>query len=240
MVDEPAKDQNVLTGEEDVSPATLIAEGRALVRSLALRIFRNLPVRVELEDLIAYGELGLAEAAREFDPQRGYQFSTFAYYRIRGEIYDGLAKMTWCSRARLRRLRCESMANEVLDAERQHAEEVGSEDAGGWFVRTAERLSVVFLASGLDTDRSPLDFAEDQSEIAPVRLIHREVNQKLKDLVSKLPLMESRLIDLIYFQGYTLQDAGNMLGISKSWASRLHAKILESLATQMQRMDLHD
>lgn len=240
MVDEPREDPTGPTGDENVSSAILIAEGRALVRSLALRIYRNLPVRVELEDLIAYGELGLAEAAREFDPQRGYQFSTFAYYRIRGEIYDGLAKMTWCSRARLRRLRRESMANEVLESERQHAEEGGNEDASGWFARTTERLSVVFLASGLDADRSPIDFAEDHSENAPTRMIHREVNQKLKDLVSKLPLMESRLIDLIYFQGYTLQDAGNMLGISKSWASRLHARILESLATQMQRMDLHD
>jgi RNA polymerase sigma factor for flagellar operon FliA len=240
VTSEPVEDRKTSSGEGELSPATLIAEGRALVRSLAIRIYRNLPVRVELEDLIAYGELGLAEAAREFDPQRGYQFSTFAYYRIRGEIYDGLAKMTWCSRARLRRLRCESMANEVLESERRNEQENGSEDAGNWFARTTESLSVVFLASGMDADRSPLDFAEDQTESAPVRVIHHEINQTLKTLVAQLPLMESRLIDLIYFQGYTLQDAGNFLGISKSWASRLHAKILENLAGQMQRMDLHD
>jgi RNA polymerase sigma factor for flagellar operon FliA len=44
----------------------------------------------------------------------------------------------------------------------------------------------------------------------------------------------------VYFEGYTLQDAGDLLGISKSWASRLHAKILESLATEMRQLNLHD
>ncbi|MCC6510007.1 MAG: sigma-70 family RNA polymerase sigma factor, partial [Pirellulaceae bacterium] len=97
----------------------LIAEGQALVRSLALRIYRNVPVRVDLDDLIAYGEVGLAEAARDFQPDRGNQFSTYAYYRIRGAIYDGLAKMTWTSRARYRKMRYESMANDVLESERE-------------------------------------------------------------------------------------------------------------------------
>jgi len=45
---------------------------------------------------------------------------------------------------------------------------------------------------------------------------------------------------LVYFEGYTLQDAGNILGFSKSWASRLHAKVLENLAMDLRRLDLHD
>ena len=68
------------------------------MRSLASRIHHKLPPYVDLEDLVAYGQMGLAEAARDFDPARGTQFSTFAYYRIRGAIYDGLAKMSWFSR----------------------------------------------------------------------------------------------------------------------------------------------
>ena len=66
-----------------------------------------------------------------------------------------------------------------------------------------------------------------------------EKGQQSKN-VKKLPAPESRLIQLVYFEGYTLQDAGEVLGISKSWASRLHAKILESLATEMRQMNLHD
>ena len=71
----------------------LIEDNQGLVRSLAKRIHRGLPSHVEFEDLVSYGQAGLAEAARSFDPEVGSQFSTFAYYRIRGAIYDGLAKM---------------------------------------------------------------------------------------------------------------------------------------------------
>ena len=87
------------------SPTSLIEECQGLVRLLASRIHRKLPSHVELGDLEAYGQVGLLEAARDFDPTRGGRFSTFAYYRIRGAIYDGLAKMSWFSRTEYRRRR---------------------------------------------------------------------------------------------------------------------------------------
>lgn len=223
-------------------PSELIADGRALVRSLALRIYRNIPIKVDLDDLIAYGELGLAEAARDFDAELGNQFSTFAYYRIRGAIYDGLAKMTWTSRARYRRMRNESMANQVLEAEKHKVSGDSSsiEENGAWFARTTEQLAVVYLASGSDSDHDPIESAQDPGECVVQRVMHLEVSSKVRELVKKLPAPESRLIQLVYFEGYTLQDAGDVLGISKSWASRLHAKILESLAIEMRQMNLHD
>lgn len=230
--------------ETDSTPGTseLIADGRALVRSLAMRIYRSIPIKVDLDDLIAYGELGLAEAARDFDAELGNQFSTFAYYRIRGAIYDGLAKMTWTSRARYRRMRNESMANQVLESEKDRStgEASSIEENGAWFARTTEQLAVVYLASGTDSDHDPIESAEDPSECAVQRVMHLEVSSKVRELVKKLPMSESRLIQLVYFEGYTLQDAGDVLGISKSWASRMHAKILESLANDMRRMNLHD
>jgi RNA polymerase sigma factor FliA len=220
----------------------LIADGRALVRSIAIRIHRKIPVRLDLEDLIAYGELGLAEAARDFEDERGNQFSTFAYYRIQGSIYDGIAKMTWTSRARYRRLRYESMAHDVLESER--AQDDGStkdaNESGKWFARVTERLAMVYLASDGDADNNPVQSAEDPRETAPVRLMHREASEKLRAMVERLPDAERRLINYVYFGGLTLQEAGIRLGFSKSWASRLHAKILEKLADDVRRHDLHD
>ena len=87
-----------------------IEECQGLVRSLALSIRRKLPPTVELEDLIAYGQVGLGEAARDFDPDRGSRFSTYAYYRIRGAIYDGLSKMAWFDRVQASQVRYEQMS----------------------------------------------------------------------------------------------------------------------------------
>src|SRR5687767_10234121 len=64
--------------------AALFDSCQGLVRSLAWRIQTKMGRMVELDDLIAYGQLGLVEAARNFDAGRGLAFTTFAHYRIRG------------------------------------------------------------------------------------------------------------------------------------------------------------
>jgi RNA polymerase sigma factor FliA len=220
----------------------LIDEGQGLVRSLALKVYRSIPVSADLDDLIAYGEVGLAEAARDFNPEKGVQFCTFAYYRVRGAIYDGLAKMTWTSRARYRRLRYERMADEALEAEREAGDRDPSslEESGNWFARVTEKLAVVYLASGGDESMEQASAIEDQCDSPPQALLHREASERLREMVASLDPVERRVIQAVYFEGYTLQEAASQVGISKSWASRLHAKILEQLAQKLRRLDLHD
>jgi RNA polymerase sigma factor for flagellar operon FliA len=216
----------------------LIDQGQGLVKSLAAKISRNIPVRVELDDLQAYGQVGLAEAARDFDPEQGVRFTTFAYYRVRGAIYDGLSKMSWTSRARYNRMRYEQMANEAL----QQAAEAGGDDSlegdASWLGGVTEKLAIVYLASSRDDDQEPS--IRDSATSPSLLAARREIGQKLRDLIEELPPAERRLIKTTYFDGLTLQEAANRLGISKSWASRVHAKTLETLARQLRRLGVAD
>ncbi|MBL7038367.1 MAG: sigma-70 family RNA polymerase sigma factor [Pirellulaceae bacterium] len=226
------------TAEENIQ--ALIDEGQPLVRSLATKISRSIPMRIELDDLLAYGQVGLTEAARDFDPERGNRFTTFAYYRVRGAIYDGISKMSWTSRARYNRMRYEQMANETMREVNEtlpSSEEPSLEDEAKWLRGVTERLAVVYLASegggeGDWTESALEDPAESPSTIAATR----ELSQKLRELVETLPPAERRLIRTIYFEGTTLQEAANRLGISKSWASRMHAKTLGTLANKLQKL----
>jgi RNA polymerase sigma factor for flagellar operon FliA len=218
----------------------LIEDCQGLVRSLATRIHRHLPPYVDLEDLIAYGQVGLAEAARDFDPARGIKFSTFAYYRIRGTVYDGLAKMTWFSRPHYHRVRYEQMADELLRVESEEENENAWVDADlqsnmRWFRDLSRALTVVYLTTHgereEETAQPPLI---DQSTPAPPAVvIGRETRQMLHQLVEALPAEERDLIRATYFDELTLQEAGRRLGISKSWASRLHAKALKRLGRSL-------
>jgi len=221
----------------------LIEQGQPLVYSIAARVHRTVPVSVELDDLIAYGELGLAEAARDFETEHGVKFTTFAFYRIRGAIYDGLAKMTWTSRARLRRLRYERMAGELL------AQEVGSqsrsspaEQEAAWLGGVTEKLGLIFLASQAGDAGGIRESAIPDSVSTPIptAVAQREIAEKLHKLLEILPPVEQRLIREVYFEGATLQHAADLLGISKSWASRLHGKALEQLGRALQRIGVHD
>jgi RNA polymerase sigma factor FliA len=60
-------------------------------------IAKTLSIHVERGDLQAAAELGLTEAAHSYDHRPGVQFKTFAYYRIRGAVYDAVRKASWSS-----------------------------------------------------------------------------------------------------------------------------------------------
>src|SRR5262252_2218784 len=109
----------------------LVEQNLSLVEAIARKVKRTLGASrstIELEDLVAYGSKGLVEAAERFDPRHGVAFSTFAYYRIRGAMFDGLRTMGWYSRADYARYRAEERANEYL---RNQAERAGAARAEG-------------------------------------------------------------------------------------------------------------
>ncbi len=59
-----------------------------MVRSIAWQVSQRLPGSVEVDELIGEGQLGLLRADRDYDPSKGAQFSTYAYWRIRGAMLD--------------------------------------------------------------------------------------------------------------------------------------------------------
>jgi RNA polymerase sigma factor FliA len=218
-------------------PRQLIEQCQGMVRSLAVAIHRKLPPRVDLEDLISYGQVGLAEAARDFNPEQGSQFSTFAYYRIRGAIYDGISKMTWFGRAGQRQVRGEQRTNEVLAAEAEQTAKVPSatlEDDARWFRDLSRALAVVYLVSygSANAEKREADFV-DPAALPSQTVMDEELVKQLHTQIDTLPAEESKFIRALYFEGQTLQQAGEQLGISKSWASRLHHKVLQRLARSL-------
>lgn len=219
--------------ESSKTPHQLIAGCQGLVRSVAWTIHRKLPSHVDLDDLISYGQLGLAEAARDFDSERGAQFTTFAYYRIRGAILDGLAKMNWFNRADFHRGRYERLANEVLDTQSKDDSEASPiTDDVRWFKGVTSALAVVYLCTHRDDDEQSMAgaLADPHAQSPSSAVIQRETHQKLHEFIDALPAQSASLIRSTYFEGLTLKEAGERLGISKAWASRLHAKALGQLA----------
>jgi RNA polymerase sigma factor for flagellar operon FliA len=225
-----------------------IEECQGLVRSLALGISRRLPPTVELEDLIAYGQVGLGEAARDFDPGRGSRFSTYAYYRIRGAIYDGLSKMAWFEHGHAAQVRYSQMSEDVLrlEGEDNPSDEAASlESDARWFRDISRTLAVVQLAS-----RSGCEPSEEESagaamidpsapDAADVAMNH-ETRERLHAVIDALPPMAARLIKGVYFEGLTIQEAGQRMGVSKSWASRLHSRALQQLAHMLSGVESSD
>ncbi len=73
---------------------TIIVAHLPLVRAIAARVRENLPVQVELDDLVHAGVLGLFDAVEKFDASKGVVFHLYAKHRIRGAILDSLRQST--------------------------------------------------------------------------------------------------------------------------------------------------
>jgi RNA polymerase sigma factor for flagellar operon FliA len=203
----------------------LVEEHARYVRALAGQLREQLGAAVDLEDLVAYGLKGLVEAAARFDPRQGTRFTTFAYYRVRGAMFDGLRRMGWIKRAEYARIRGDERANAYLQT--LASEAAGGDEAVAIVGRAIEDLAAIYMTS-LDAaaeDRVAWGGAETAEAAADLG----RAREQLQAALGVLAPRERQLIDLYYYGTHTLESAGKALGLSKSWTSRLHARAIGKL-----------
>ena len=212
-----------------------IDQSQGMIRAIATKIYSRLPRHVNYDDLVSFGQLGLMQAAHSFQPDKDVSFQTFAYHRIRGCIYDGLGKMSWTSRTMSLRLRAERLSAELLEQQVQYSmvqaqSESLSNDAE-FIVRATQRIAVIHLLTDSSDDGRGMAGTIASNEMCPDEAVaQKELCEILKKLVNELPENEKSIILQTYFEGKTLTEAAQSLGKSKSWASRVHARVLEKLA----------
>jgi len=222
----------------------LVEKHLSLVQAIARKVKKTLNASIELDDLIGYGSKGLVEAAERFDARHGVAFTTFAYYRIRGAIYDGLRAMGWYSRADYARYRAEERANEYLRnrADREGAGQAQSGTAGAADSTTAGEAATLaevheILSSVATVHITSLEAAssvpDESLPAADVAVDNHRLSHRVRQAVAALPDKERRLMELYYFADKNLEEAGAALGLSKSWACRLHARAVDLLRDAM-------
>jgi RNA polymerase sigma factor FliA len=219
----------------------LVEKHLSLVQAIARKVKKTLNASIELDDLVGYGSKGLVEAAERFDARHGVAFTTFAYYRIRGAIYDGLRAMGWYSRADYARYRAEERANEYLRnrADREGAAQAQGGAGGSPTASEAATLAEVheILSSVATVHITSLEAAssvpDETLPAADVAVDNHRLSQRVRQAVAGLPEKERRLMELYYFADKNLEEAGAELGLSKSWACRLHARAVDLLRDAM-------
>lgn len=201
------------------------------VRSVAATVRKQFNAQLELDELMAYGQIGLLEAAERFDPKVGANFLTFAHYRIKGAIFDGLRKMGVLRGADARTAalgeRAAAYLGNVADREQGAGNRGGSVDDDVMDISNAvQGLAMVFAASLEGADAASFT---DESLPVDQRLELEQMRKRVRAAIEQLPEKERKLLQGYYFQGKTLEEAGAEIGQSKSWASRLHARAIDRL-----------
>ena len=213
----------------------LVEEHLHLVHSIAAKLKRRLHKTMEPGDLVGYGTQGLIEAAKRFEPGQGTAFAAFATYRIRGAIFDGVRTMGWYSRHDYARFRAEERANEYLAAasereaaQRKAGDESPTSDRSEVLEEIAKLLSGV-AAVHITSIESAEDVADDRFTSPEQAAQDSEERQRVRTALARLSDKERRLIELYYFSDMNLEAAGAKIGLSKSWACRLHARAVDHL-----------
>lgn len=201
-------------------------------------VYARVRGQVPLEELIAMANEGLAEAAQRYEPDRGAAFGTFAWYRVQGAILDGLRRSSNLPRRVWAKLVALRAASEYLEqrAERDAgAAKAGApaRTAGETLAQVKDALSAIrtVYVTSLEALRDRgFDAAEDRA--APdEKLDTGRLSRRLREALDRLPERERELLTKHYWEGKNLVEAGAELGISKSWASRLHAQAVDKLRT---------
>ena len=219
-----------------------------LVKYVAGKISTNLPPHVEINDLINEGILGLIDAIHKYDDSRGVKFETYATTRIGGAILDALRAMDWVPRAVRQKARELERAFSELEARLGRVPEDG-EVAKALHVSVKDYHSLLLkIRSTTVTSLEEFLPNEKGHEIAlldtlrdigpdPIALVETsEMRGALAQAVDVLPPQERTVISLYYFDGLTLKEIKNVLGVSESRVSQIHAQAIIRLRSKLKAL----
>ena len=215
-----------------------------LCKYVAGRMGSTLPSYIDVEDLTSYGLVGLLDAIDRFEPSRGVKFETFALARIRGAIIDELRSLDWAPRAlRQNQRRLIQVAAEIEQREgrpatdAELAERMGlteselnqllADIAGSSMVALEE----LFAPSPNDDEALALgDAVEDETSPQPGPATeHAILRDLLADAIVRLPERERIVVSLYHYDGLSLREIGQVLGVTESRASQLRTKAIVRL-----------
>lgn len=216
-----------------------LGEGLELVNVLARGMRRQLGPDVNVDDLSSSGREALLAAARTFDPDRGVPFRRWAALRVRGAMIDTARQSGSLPKRVYRKLRAiqaadqvQEAANEELAAAPPATQEEADRKLTDQLGTAAMAAAVAFLAM---RDGEALDRAKDPNRSPESDVGHAELMARIKEAIAERPEQERTLLMRHYFEDVKFEDVAKELGLSKSWASRLHSRAIEAVARSLKR-----
>ena len=214
----------------------LVVQHAPLVKYVVGRVRSGLPQNVDWNDLVSEGVVGLIDAIDKFDPARGLQFQTYAVARIRGAIIDSLRASDWVPRSVRAKLKEIERAQASLESTlgRSPDDEEIAEALGISLPELQEVYSKAAYTSVASLDEIGMD-SEDVGPSTPaLDEANDDMKQVLVQVVRQLPERDQVIIALYYYEGLTLSEIGQVLGVSESRVSQLHTRAALTLRSKLQ------
>jgi RNA polymerase sigma factor FliA len=217
-----------------------------LVEFVSNRLAIGLPKNVSKDDLMSYGIMGLIDAVEKFDYLRGLQFETYASWRIRGAIIDGLRQGDWVPRSVREKAKKVEEAYQKL--EQQYLRSVSDEEISTYLQVSIQEFQQIVQDIAITTICSIDDpIREEDSETRLSLLVDEKAKNPeftvneffLKEMLAKsierLTEKERTVVSLFYFEDLSLSEIAEVMSLSPSRISQLHSKAILRLRGSLAR-----
>ena len=226
----------------------LIVEYAPLIRFVAQRIAARLPSNIELDDLISSGVIGLIDAIEKYNSDRDNKFKTYAEFRIRGAILDELRAQDWVPRSirdkskmlNRRILKMESDKGRTL-SEEEIAEGLGLSISEYYKlvneVRPVSVLSIDDTVAYSNMDKKTImNLLESCKLTNPFNQLNlKSVKKVMTQVIEELPERQRLVLSLYYYEDLNLKDIGQILRVTESRISQLHAQAIQRLRVKLSK-----
>jgi RNA polymerase sigma factor for flagellar operon FliA len=224
------------------SQESLVKQYMHLVDKMANRLSVSIPTRmISREDLIGLGYIGLIEAIKKFDYQKGYQFETYGLWRIKGAMIDGIRKMDWVPRGLREKAKKLNTAFRQLEQNlmRSPSEEELSQyldlslDEVDQAIATLSLSTLLSLNEPINAhedegkEQSRLEQISDNNSVSQVQQLQMgEFRNLLAQGIDKMPEKERLVISLLYYEGLTQVEIAEVLNLTKGRISQIHSQAI--------------
>lgn len=222
----------------------LVLRHLPLVRAIAVRVYENLPVHVDLDDLVHAGIMGLIDAATKFSADKQVTFQGYAKHRIKGAILDSLRDMDWASRdLRKRHKQLEAITRELTAVMERNPTEAEIAEKMGMDIERWRQVAIELRMVGLLSASTRAQDSENQTvpefpakdDLNPDVLTgQQELRGILSTAMQGLPERYQTVIGLYYVGGKTMKEIGDRLGINESRVSQIHRAALDRMQASLQ------
>ena len=225
--------------EVDNRHESLIMAHMAMVKRVAVHLKARIPPFMELDELIQVGMVGLIEAARSFDPTKGYEFEHYALSRVRGAILDEVRRQSFLPRSAVAFNKTENEAVHALGAElgrsptqAELAQYMGKDIEEFQRERGQAKRFETYSMEVVNDEvmRMPLD----SSQQPDVMVEEAEFMQAVVQAIEHLPERERLVMSLYYVEELNLKEIGEVLGVSESRISQILSTVVKKLRQQLQ------
>lgn len=225
----------------------LIEKNIDLAKIIAGRMYNFYGSKIEYDDLVGFGIMGLIDSVERFDLNKNVKFETYAQIRIRGTIIDNIRKLDWIPRSL--RKKSKDIQEAMIKLENELGRSPSDAELSKYLNMSLKELGTALSDISNFNITSLEDLLVNKGEYnidnnaqnTPDKIFEEEeIKQILSSIIDELSKQEKTVISLYYYEELTYKEIGSIMELSESRISQIHSKAILEMKNQLIKVDVYE